>query len=1056
MSSRASSLQEYCSNLRCIKAKNVPSIAARMARTLTLLPTDFNSRKVKIENTTVDRTGQYFDTIWDELVGANIALIQGITLSDAKYVLDRLEDLSRSVVRFGTYYSGRIQTASSEFTQDLTRIGDGGEFYSRISEISSSIGSTSGLTYNELGYSIDQATLKDVSLERNYDLYEFLRDVSRKDIFTWVYTIQNFITCVDVKNVARYNSIKTYAGILLGLVTDVVKIILDLEHKLDDIRPIKKTSNSVSEFDVISPENISDLDVTSWSMPSAAQPLTRSHEFYLSATGRYRVAFVTKTPCYLETLTLNDEKVSFVYLRESGSDHVYVSDAFECTLSDVISYHIGLIPGNSEGFSSDKVSVYLIKVDSYQRQTTVVPGKSGYFRDGNKLCAYPVSTTQRIQLVINSNVDITATPEFPTGAKLGNQNVDVVPLLTDHPLYLASYRYHYAVINDSTYADRDTPVEVLFESAISTKNSNYAWYSSDDISIYITDIGSDIATDVFDSSWQDVTQFVKNRVAQISSSTFESTTIQIPKSSLDDNGESGQYQLAAVVTSPIGSGSFSNDENYVFTLAIPWIKEITGETMNSSASVDESTLETYPLNVKSFKTSVADVGEFDSLSISLGTKSGSTIKVSDLEQAFARGMHVLVKRVGENADLFPVVYRSVWPNVVSISTPYNIPSSWWHGYYSNSTRSFTTDNAGRVSDIKMLSTDVSGASGLCTSRMIAVSRCAIVQSGGIPSTTPPIITIIKKIGDTDMYHKCDYTISPDALYGAEGQVFENSVLDENGDPVVGSYTVIGVKCVDPMHQHLYVRSGYYVVWATDFIPALGAEACGIHVRSNVYSQRWITYVYPWRFGIDSSSTVASPTSMQAIVSPCKNTELNTVRFQASNTSPHLFEVKTPGIYLIQLEPIGDVWKAATQERLLSTWTQSDGKVINTYEYNYTQGVTGDSIEHQVCICAYKYRISGNPAKPSKFEDARTSSYWRRLFERYATGPNTYVGTNDNYSVDWTTIPLAGHTGICRVMDLSGKVPDTTTDFKWLLFGGYKVGGVYYPVNWSVTYLGQSY
>lgn len=734
MSSRAYSLQEYCDNLRCIKAKNVPTIAARLARTIMSLPTNFNSRKVKIEDTTVDRTGQYFDTIWDELVGANIAFIQGITLSDAKYVLDRLEDLSRSVVKFGVYYSGRVQTASSEFTQDLDRIDDGGEFYSRISEISSSVGSTSGLTYNELGYSIDQATLNDVSLERNYDLYEFLRDVSRKDIFTWVYTIQNFITCVEVKNTARYNSIKTYAGILLGLVTDVVKIILDLEHKFDDIRPIKPAGTNGDDYyeflsiETLQPEIFKTI-YPSWPVPIGAQPDIKVNAFTNVPSGKYRIAIHSEYPYFLDYLAVNGVQIDFCTLITDQNSAVYLTDTIELTSSSTVSYSVKGLSQGEITVDSDKFIVYLKRkldypISAVQKvysppsigdYTVVTVGGVIYKR--YMLGYLPNNITDPINLYIHSKYRVSSV-QYPD-VTLGLFDTDEESLW-----YNPNYPVNKTVYHGVAYTDPDIPVTVFVDVPIDDKldvsQIKIEWGSvGEDPDIRVYDADSYFKRKYFGDGWIDITTLINDNVAR-SDDLISSIVIPISQDSLNEVGVpiSGTYKLG-ILSVPVG-GKYALPDgcDFIITGSVKGMNIFNNEDSISflvdsngtrPAEYDDTTISNEIAVTFTSEVSI-DSGHDWRLSIHLNDLSKS-FKQTSILKAIESGMRMYIKVSSASSyrGLEHPAFTTIWPAVENnTSLYYKSGEDVWYKYPENG--------------VPVSQNDLTGASGLIADRGIILTR----------------------------------------------------------------------------------------------------------------------------------------------------------------------------------------------------------------------------------------------------------------------------------------------------------------------------------------------
>ena len=388
MSSRVYSLQDYCNSLRSIKAKNVPSVAARMARTLMLLPYKTDARKYTADGVEYNRTGHVFDTLWSENVGAQISSVPGIRMEDARYILLRLGDLSSHIIRYGKYYSKAAEFVKSitdsstqlqkiayrdwlDFDDAMTnKMSSSGEYYTYLENVgNSALQEKNAATYVELGYYLDQRTLPDPSVDRPYDLYSFLREVATMDMFTWEYVVKNFLTNIKGETIDEFSDLRDYCDVLFPLVDKVTTLILEMEHKIDDIAPLLKI-NSQSKYedyskdvDPITVANIVGFNPSdeNWSRPPKAEPLEGqlTNSFRVKEYGKYRISIISKGMS-LDSLTLNDNDIDVVTVSYSSSlGAVYLSDVFSASPDDAIFYEMANVSG-----SARSISVYMYNLSN--------------------------------------------------------------------------------------------------------------------------------------------------------------------------------------------------------------------------------------------------------------------------------------------------------------------------------------------------------------------------------------------------------------------------------------------------------------------------------------------------------------------------------------------------------------------------------------------------------------------------------------------------------------------------------------------------------------------
>ena len=666
MSSRAYSLQEYCDNLRCIKAKNVPTIASRLARTIVSLPTNFRSRKIELNGTTIDRSGQYFDTVWDETVGSTIASIQGLTLTDSKYVLDRLEDLSRSVIKFGLYYSGRVSTTTSEFTSDLNLISAEGEFYRRVYDINSGVGSTQGLTYNELGYYVDQSTLNEVSSERDYDFYEFLRDVSEKDIFTWVYVIQNFITCTKVSNQTRFNVLREYSEKLLDLTTNVVRIILDIEHKFDDIRPVNPVDVKNSR-DTITTETLTTFDPESdgWNSPEGCQPTSWSNAFYVPRSGNYRLAIKVLYPYTIKEFRIKEKPVELITIQnesvESGTGATYVTETLVLNKGDVVSYLIETISGVESEFDPSKIKVYIFDVsDGSDLGYTEPISNYPWQPDEKSLEIYPIITDEVSTAVVNSRVKLSSASYNEVGLFISTEQSD---------RYDSNYPYHYLIKRTSAYEDTSIPITLTFTDAVVPKSVVVSWYtpSQDEINRTPVDGLSQIESQYFpeQEGWINITDIIKSIVDTIiensgADTSFTTISKHISIGTLSEiNGSAvkndGTYQYGMLFTRPLGAYAIP-DQAYIGVGG-----SVTSDIDGTNIFTEEdTTVEVPSSSVVVTKTKTIEEESVYDFLVNVSLKGSSSVNISSLSMAMLRGTKVYVRRASGLSYYMRVVpYRTI-------------------------------------------------------------------------------------------------------------------------------------------------------------------------------------------------------------------------------------------------------------------------------------------------------------------------------------------------------------------------------------------------------------
>lgn len=735
MSLRGSSLQEYCNNLRCIKARNVPTIAARLARTIMLLPTKFNPRKITIEHVAVDRSGQYFDTVWDELIGSNVAGIQGVTLTDARYILDRLEDLSRSVIKFGAYYSGRISAATTEFTSDLNYIKTNGEFYRRISDIRSHVGSTSGLTYNEFGYRVDQATLNNASVERQYDFYEFLKEMSKKDIFTWVYVIQNFITCSKISNSTNYNTLKTYSEKLLDLVTTVVRIVLDIEHKLDDIRPIKLSSveSTVGKLTLedISPEVFENI-YPRWPAPEGAQPDVFSNAFTGAPAGEYRIAIRAEYPLRLKLISVDNEPVATTVIISESDYAVYLTQEINLKATSVVAYSIESADTES-GVDPSQFVVYLKRNTDYPvsaiRKIFAPPSieSQGVVEIGDgddkteykkyKISYHPSSTDILLNLYIHINYLV----------KLDEITSDIgieVSYIQESSDYINhNYTTNILVEPLQKYISLDNEVSIYVyvpvDENLDMSNIKIEWEDATQLIISQEyDTSGYLKQKYFGDGWIDITKLVNDALPTADSS---STKFELPFELVDFNKMSipleGTYQFGMFSVIPPGRYAYTGG-NYItfectckFDSLLASDKSVTLRPVSSIPAVydDDSSEE----GVTIITTDSAVVGSLKDAYITLVLSKYAAFTVNSIKRAFLSGLHVYIKvtPIVAYKGIEKPAFTAIWPKNPLIGV-----------YYGESNTDARSGNVTSTEGTPIVSDDLTGETGLISGRGALITR----------------------------------------------------------------------------------------------------------------------------------------------------------------------------------------------------------------------------------------------------------------------------------------------------------------------------------------------
>ena len=697
MSSRVTSLQDYHDCLKSIKAKNVPSIAARMARTLMLLPYRTTERKYEESGVEIDKTGSVFDTLWSESIGSHVPTTAGIMMQDAKRVFELLEKLSSHVIKYERYYQSSFTSIisspevkdflSENFKMRGTGTSQGGvaitkEYYNEVAAIENRCSTLSGLTYVELGYYLNQKTLSDPANSREYDIHSFLRDVADMNVYAWSFVVLNRKNYGGYGN-SMYSVTSTlfaYIDKLMPLVEKAINLILEMEHKIDDIAPILNSdahaiseSSTVENRDPINAANVVGFDpaASGWPHPNSIQPTSWNNAFYIPKKSTYRLSFKLESPYLLESLKINGEEIDPILIAGTGTDSesgaTYITDNISLEQGDVVSYLIR-VSDSTTTLDTSKVHVYIYDTSTRTGEVGLIESLLDYPLqiDQNTLGIFINENLQAATLVLNSNVELVDDNAAP--AKYNDSSIPVDS--EDNPMYDQRYLYHYRVNPLGIYEDKSKPIVLTFKTKVSPESIlsyqvDSSW--SDVNAARQVDPDGSIASAEFPPSegWIDITDVFEEALTDTGwdgTGEFASVVTSIDVSEIEGLDISGCFQIGMLSARPIGQYALLDSQ-----CIIPGggLKSDSTEAVFNKASF----VVTHPTTqVDIIKSDSIEIDRFKICVLSVSgavsdTLAPTTIQKSTLDMSLLRGSRVYIRKERDLAvHLLVAPYKTIWPN----------------------------------------------------------------------------------------------------------------------------------------------------------------------------------------------------------------------------------------------------------------------------------------------------------------------------------------------------------------------------------------------------------
>lgn len=699
MSSRVTSLQDYHDCLKSIKAKNVPSIAARMARTLMLLPYRTTERKYEESGVEIDKTGSVFDTLWSESIGSHVPTSSGIMMQDAKRVFELLEKLSSHVIKYERYYKSSFTSIiSSQEVKDFlsenfkmrgTGTSQGGvtitkEYYNEVVAIENRCSNLSGLTYVELGYYLNQKTLADPANSREYDIHSFLRDVADMNVYAWSFVVLNRKNYggYGIQTYSVTSTLSEYINKLMPLVEKAINIILEMEHKIDDIAPILNSdahaiseSSTVENRDPINAANVDRFDpaASGWPHPNSIQPTSWNSAFYIPAKSTYRLSFKLESPYLLESLKINGEEIDPILIAGTGTNSesgaTYITDNIPLERGDVVSYLIR-VSDSTTTLDTSKVHVYIYDTSTRTGEVGLIESLLDYPLqiDQNTLGIFINEDLEAVTLVLNSNVELASPSNDVVPAKYNGSSIPVDSV--DNPMYDQRYLYHYRVNPIGIYEDKSKPVILTFKTKVSPESIlSYQVDSSwgDVNAARQVDPDGSIASAEFPSSegWIDITDAFLNALDSTGwdgTGEFDSVVTRIDASRIQGLDISGCFQIGMLSARPIGQYALLDSQ-----CIIPGggLESASTEVAFNKASF----VVTHPTTqVDIIKSDSIEFDRFERCVFSVSgavsdTLASATIQKSTLDMSFMRGSRVYIRKERDlTVHLLVAPYKTIWPN----------------------------------------------------------------------------------------------------------------------------------------------------------------------------------------------------------------------------------------------------------------------------------------------------------------------------------------------------------------------------------------------------------
>ena len=690
----ASSLVEFSKQLKSIKYRNLPMVASRMAQTILEFPRRFSSRQLEGG---IDISGEVFDTVWDETVGARIPKVQGITMSDSKWIIDMISSWSFHLVKFQSQYFGDSSTDTDEFILAKS------ELITEWNSVDTSkFGSTATYgTYDSLGFTLNQSELNDTTAFREFDVYSFARYVAQKDLVPQVAAIVITRGCCKWND--RHSEVAAIVDKLLDSYYLVCQLIEEMCFILEGTTPVMK-SGSKSDIDYLAGNDpIKSIGNTfdpsdDWVSPEGMQPTGWLSAFTLSKGGKYRLVISTEEPYAVEFFKLDNEELDYSTINATDYDtskiHRYLTDVFSCGNNAVVMFKVFDTSTNplTDVFDPSKVTVhaYSLQSDNSQMDTTEEIDNPVVVGEGNWLEFYPISSSQIVTVVINSNVDIISDIQGDRYAEYGtgNEKISLAIATSANDRYDPNYRYHYTITRTERYASTTVPIRIQFESSFLSSDILIMQYTPDmsEVNAYPVDATGSIRNKYFPASegWIDVTDTVRTKIIRALESYSDDDVVSNMTVNFDSTGESnpimgndlsGFFKLGMMSANPLGDAAFNSGthlsisgssisydlefpngevHDYDWGETNPPIQHSTGPnkcTMTHETSMWETTSAHVTIlensddveNISSVNIKISACEDSDSGLVS------SSVKKKSIIASFLRGTKFFYKKVSDNA-----------------------------------------------------------------------------------------------------------------------------------------------------------------------------------------------------------------------------------------------------------------------------------------------------------------------------------------------------------------------------------------------------------------------
>ena len=362
---------EFTRALRNLKAHDIQSVAARMCRVLNDFPSHFSPRKITVDDggepTEVDVTGYRYDSMWNETVGTMFACVKGMDRTLATNAINFLYMLSSFIVKHGRdLVQNRLADLASDYTNLMIE-------FDKIKYTSPTL-EQSEMTYSQIGFNLDQATLNEkvrpTTDTDNEDVYDFCKKLIATDINGALQIVHTFLdsgeTKLNLTNVQQAHvdmliTMRDKTDLLISMMSELV---MDMAHQVDDLDVCvnaEKTKDPISDLETFDPET--DTNYTQISIPEWIDDgyvdygwcvLNRWRcQFKISVGGsnNRRIALKTKYPFSVHSIqvgsrfvdcTVVNSTVGSTDIQNSGATHV--TPDFKMESNTYITVIITIVP----------------------------------------------------------------------------------------------------------------------------------------------------------------------------------------------------------------------------------------------------------------------------------------------------------------------------------------------------------------------------------------------------------------------------------------------------------------------------------------------------------------------------------------------------------------------------------------------------------------------------------------------------------------------------------------------------------------------------------------